>query len=125
MPTSQSPQFSPSGLNLRMGLVQILHHILITQTELWSFFKLSASYLSVHMKLSLHMSFLSQTQPRGLHGGHHHRIPSQDRGGFSPIISPSNLTEVPTVPYENWFHPPSSDRFWAAARHWALGLLSE
>jgi hypothetical protein len=43
--------------HLRMGLVRIPHHILTTQMEQWGFFKLLALYLSVHMELSLHLSF--------------------------------------------------------------------
>jgi hypothetical protein len=39
MPTSKSPQLSPSGFmnNLRMGLVRITHHILTTWMEPWDF----------------------------------------------------------------------------------------
>jgi hypothetical protein len=33
------------------------HHILTTQAEPWDFIKSSAFYLSVHMELSLHLSF--------------------------------------------------------------------
>jgi hypothetical protein len=40
-----------------MGSVRILHQILITQMELWNFIKLSVLYLSVHMELSLCLSF--------------------------------------------------------------------
>jgi hypothetical protein len=61
--------------------------------ELWGFFKSSLP------------KFLPQTQPWGLHGGQHRGILSRARGGFSPIISPPNLTKVPTVPYENMFRP--------------------
>jgi hypothetical protein len=59
MLTSKFPQFSPSGLSkhLRTGLVQIPHHILTTRRESWGFIKSSASYQSVHMKLSLRLSF--------------------------------------------------------------------
>jgi hypothetical protein len=41
MPTSKSPQFSPSGLSnhLRTGLVCLLHHILTTQMKPWGFIK--------------------------------------------------------------------------------------
>jgi hypothetical protein len=49
-------------------------------------------------------------QPQGLHGGLHRKIPSQDRGSFSPVISPLNPAEVPVVPYEYLFYPPSSNR---------------
>jgi hypothetical protein len=51
MPTSKSPQLSPSRFtnHLRMGSVQILHHILTTQMESWDFIKSLALYLSVHM----------------------------------------------------------------------------
>jgi hypothetical protein len=37
--------------------VQIQHHILITQMELWDFIKLSVLYLLVHMELSFRLSF--------------------------------------------------------------------
>jgi hypothetical protein len=43
--------------HLRMGSVQIQHHILITQMELWDFIKLSVLYLLVHMELSFRLSF--------------------------------------------------------------------
>jgi hypothetical protein len=67
MPTSKSPQFSPFGFtkHLRMGSVQILRHILTTQMELWDFIKLSVLYLSVHMELSLHLSFYLRRNLRG------------------------------------------------------------
>jgi hypothetical protein len=68
--------------------------------------------------------FLPQTLPRGLHGGHHCRIPSQGCGGFSPAISPPNPTEVPMVPYENLFYPPLRDRLQQLAQRRAQELLS-
>jgi hypothetical protein len=37
--------------------MQILHHILTTWTEPWDFIKSSMLYLSVHMELSLQLSF--------------------------------------------------------------------
>jgi hypothetical protein len=37
--------------------------------------------------------------PWGLHGGHHRGIPSLDRGGFSPTISPSNPTHSQVMGY--------------------------
>jgi hypothetical protein len=45
--------------------VRIPHHILITQTKLWDFIKLSALYLSVHMELSLRVSFYLRRSLRG------------------------------------------------------------
>jgi hypothetical protein len=51
--------------------------------KLWDFIKSSALYLSVHMERSLRLSFTSNVAS-GVHGGHHHGIPIQDRGGFSP-----------------------------------------
>jgi hypothetical protein len=48
-----------------MGLVQMTHHILTTWMESWDFIKSSALYLSVHMELSVRLSFLPQMQPRG------------------------------------------------------------
>jgi hypothetical protein len=36
-------------------------------------------------------------QPRGLHCGYHRGIPSRDRGGFSPAVSPPNPAMAPTV----------------------------
>jgi hypothetical protein len=59
MLTSKSPQLSPSGLtkNLRKGSLRIPHYILTTRMKLWGFIKLFVLYLSVHMELSLHLSF--------------------------------------------------------------------
>jgi hypothetical protein len=59
MQTSKSRQLSPSRLtkHLRTGSVRILHHILTTQMKPWDFIKSSVLYLSVHMKLSLHLTF--------------------------------------------------------------------
>jgi hypothetical protein len=37
--------------------VQISHHILTTQMELWDLIKSSVLYLLVHMELSLRLSF--------------------------------------------------------------------
>jgi hypothetical protein len=34
-----------------------MHHILTTQMELWGFFKSSTLYLSVHVELSLRLTF--------------------------------------------------------------------
>jgi hypothetical protein len=59
MRTSKSLQLSPSRLtkHLRTGSVRILHDILKTRMEPWDFIKSSALYLSVHMELSLCLSF--------------------------------------------------------------------
>jgi hypothetical protein len=62
-------------------------------------------------------------QPRGLHGGHHNKILSRDHGGFSAAILLLNLVDVPIVPYEYLFCPPSSDRLWPPAQWRASGLL--
>jgi hypothetical protein len=43
--------------HLRMRSVQIPHHILTTRTEPWGFIKSSVLYLSVHIELSLRLSF--------------------------------------------------------------------
>jgi hypothetical protein len=43
--------------HLRMGSVQIPHHILTTWMELWDFIKSSVLYLSIQMELSLRLSF--------------------------------------------------------------------
>jgi hypothetical protein len=48
-------------------------------------------------------------------------IPSQDHGGFSPIISPPNPAEVSVVPYENLFYPLSSDQLRPPAQRRARG----
>jgi hypothetical protein len=58
MPTRKSPQLSPSVLmkHLRTGSVQILHHILTTQMVL---------YLSIHIELSLRLSFYLRHKLRG------------------------------------------------------------
>jgi hypothetical protein len=45
--------------------VQILHHILTTQMELWDFIKSSTLYLLVHMELSLRQSFYLRCSLRG------------------------------------------------------------
>jgi hypothetical protein len=65
-----------------------------------------------------------QMRPQGLHGGHHREIPSQNCGGFSPTIAPSNPTEVPIIPYENLLCPPLSDRLRPPTQQRAQGLLS-
>jgi hypothetical protein len=91
--------------------------------ELRGFIKPSAHNQAVHMKLSLRLSFLPQTQPRGLHGEHHRGIPNQDHGGFSATISPSNPMEVPVVTYEYQFYPPLSDWLRPPAQRRARGLL--
>jgi hypothetical protein len=67
MPTSKSPQLSPSGFtkHLRMGSMRTPHHILITRMELWGFFKSLTSYLSVHIELSLRVSFYLRRSLRG------------------------------------------------------------
>jgi hypothetical protein len=59
MPTSKSPLFSPSGLlkHLRMGLMQMAHHILTTQTELWGFIKPSLQNKAILTQLSLRLTF--------------------------------------------------------------------
>jgi hypothetical protein len=59
-----------------------LHHILTTRVEPRGFIKPSMHNQAVNMELSLRLSFLPQTQPRGLHSGHHRGIPSQDRRGW-------------------------------------------
>jgi hypothetical protein len=59
MPTSKSPQHSPSGYSkhLRTGSVHMLHHILTTRMEPWGFIKSQAQNNAVHMELSLCLSF--------------------------------------------------------------------
>jgi hypothetical protein len=59
MPTSKSPLLSSSGFmnHLRMGSVRIPHHFLTIRMEPWDIIKSSALYLSVHMELSLCLSF--------------------------------------------------------------------
>jgi hypothetical protein len=59
MPTSKCPYLSPSKFtnHLRTGSVQILHHILTTRKEPWDFINSSALCISVHMELSLCLSF--------------------------------------------------------------------
>jgi hypothetical protein len=54
-----SAQFSPFRLSkhLRMGLVRMPHHILITRMEPWGFIKSSTQNKVVHMELSLRLSF--------------------------------------------------------------------
>jgi hypothetical protein len=59
-PTSKSPQFNSSRLlkHLRTGLVRMLHHFLTTRMEPWGFIKSSAQTYTVHMRLSLCLSFV-------------------------------------------------------------------
>jgi hypothetical protein len=76
------------------------------------------------MELSIPPELLPQTRPRGLHGGHHHRIFSQDHGGFSPTISLLNPVEVPVVTYVYLFYPPSSDWLRPPTQQMAWGLMS-
>jgi hypothetical protein len=86
-PSSKSPQFSPSGLltRPRMGLVQMSHHNLTTRTELWGCTKVVSIKINSTYQLSLRLCFhLRQTQPRGLHGGHHRGILGRSCGGFGP-----------------------------------------
>jgi hypothetical protein len=109
-PTSKSPLFSRSGLlkHLRMGTVCMPHHFLTIQTESWGFIKPSVQTYTIHMKLSLHLSF----QPRcslGGYDGHHHGIPCPGHGCLSPMITPLNLVVVPTVSYEYLFCLPLSE----------------
>jgi hypothetical protein len=87
--------------------MRMLHDILTTQMEPRGFIKPSMYNQVVHMELSLRLSFLPKAQPQRLHSGHHRRIPSQDHGGFSPMISPPNPIDV--VTYEYLFCPPLSD----------------
>jgi hypothetical protein len=70
-PSSKSPQLSPSGFtrHLRIGSVRIPQHNLTTRTELWDFIKLSALYLSVHMELSLRLSFYLRRSLEGYRVG--------------------------------------------------------
>jgi hypothetical protein len=58
-PTSKSPQIMPSGLSnhLRTGSVRMPHHILMTQIEPWGCIKSSAQNKTVHIELSLRLSF--------------------------------------------------------------------
>jgi hypothetical protein len=67
MPTSKSPLFSPSGLSkhLRTGLVRLSHHFLTTRMEPWGFIKLSVQAYTLHMKLSLCLSFYLRHSLRG------------------------------------------------------------
>jgi hypothetical protein len=76
-PISRSPQFSPSGFtnHIRSGSVQIPHHILTTQMELWDFIKSSTLYLSVHMELSLCLSFYLRCNLGGYMVGTNARFP--------------------------------------------------
>jgi hypothetical protein len=103
MPSSKSSQLNPSRLikHLRTRLVQIPHHILTARMEPWGFFKSSTLYLSIHMKLSLRLSFYLK---RSLGGYTVHmtvRFQVELVEALAPMISPSNPTEVSLVPYEN------------------------
>jgi hypothetical protein len=59
-----------------------------------------------------------------LHCGHHHEIPSQNCGGFSPTISPSNLAGVPVVTYDYQLCLLSRGHIQLPAQQNAHGLLS-
>jgi hypothetical protein len=45
--------------------MRIPHHILTTRTKPWDFFKSAVSYLSIHMELSLRLSFYLRRSLRG------------------------------------------------------------
>jgi hypothetical protein len=62
----------------------MLHHILTIWMELWDFIKLSVQTYTVHMKLSLRLSFSAQTKPRALHGAYHHEILKPGHRGLKP-----------------------------------------
>jgi hypothetical protein len=56
------------------------------------------------------MSELSaQTQPWGIHGGHHRGILGRDPGGLSLMVTLPNLTVVPAISYEYLFYFLSSE----------------
>jgi hypothetical protein len=59
MPTSKSPQLSPSGLSkhLMTGSVRMPHLILTIWMEPWGFIKSTMQNKAVHVKLSLHLTF--------------------------------------------------------------------
>jgi hypothetical protein len=83
--------------HLSTGSVRIPHHILTTWTEPWDFIKSSALYLSVHMEPQVYMVGTSMG------------FPVEIVEGLAPQFHHANPVEVPTVPYEYMFHPPSSD----------------
>jgi hypothetical protein len=123
MPTNESMQFSRSGLlkHLTTGSVRTPHHFLTTWTESCGFIMSLMQSYTVHMKLTLRLSFLAQVQPRGLHGGHHRGISNIDHGGLSPKITPLNPAVAPTTSYEYLFCLPSSDWLWPPTRWKARG----
>jgi hypothetical protein len=71
MLTSKFLQLSASRISkhLRMGLVQMPHHILTTWTEPWGFIKSSASNQAVHMLHSLLLSFYLRRSLEDYTGG--------------------------------------------------------
>jgi hypothetical protein len=91
-PSIKSPQFSPSELlkYLRMGLVQIPHHILTTRMEPRGYIKVVSAKICSTYATWPSPEFSPQTQPWGLHVGHCRGIQGQNCGGYSP----TNLTTV-------------------------------
>jgi hypothetical protein len=79
MSAGKSPQFSPFGFtnHMRTGSVRILHHILTTRMEPWDFIKSSTLYLSVHMELSLRLSFYLRCSLGGYTVGTNMRFPPE------------------------------------------------
>jgi hypothetical protein len=112
MPSSKSPQLSPSELlkHLRMGLVSIPHHILTIQMEPWGLIKSSVQNQVVHMKLSLCLSFYLRCSLRIYIVGTTMGFLVEIVEALAPTISSLNPVEVPTVTYEYLFCPPSSDQ---------------
>jgi hypothetical protein len=92
--------------------------------EPWGFIKSSVQTYTLHIKLSLCLSFLGHMQPRRLPGGYHCGIPSPDHGGLSPIVTPLNPVVAPTTSYEYLFCLPSIDQIQPPAQWKARTLLS-
>jgi hypothetical protein len=81
--------------------VRLLHHFLNTRTEPWGFIKSLVQTYTIHMKLSLRLSFYLG---RSLES--YTRAPPQDSlSKPCPTISPPNLAKVPGVSYVYLFSP--------------------
>jgi hypothetical protein len=85
-PTSKSPQLIPSRFtnHLRTVSVRILHDILTIRMEPCDFIKSSALYLSIHMELSLCLSFYLRPSLRGYKVGTPTGFPVKVKEALAP-----------------------------------------
>jgi hypothetical protein len=85
-PTSKFTQLNPSEFtkHLRTGSVQIPRHILTIRMKLWGFFKSSASYLSVHIELSICLRFYLRCSLGGYTVGTNMEFPVEVKEALAP-----------------------------------------